>query len=164
MTETWLSVTEAARVLGEHRQQLQRMLSSGRIPRRLISPGKPPRLRLEGLAEAVRGAKRRRIDSRPGPPMEPQPLPTAAQVADQQLARLERELAEWRAREAEWVAGYGPFRDWATADFTMELWDALGDGPLEIGDVMTTARQLLLKRLQDLDAIDVQARVRRWRP
>ena len=80
MSETWLNVTDAAKAIGEHRQQLYRMLRSGRIPDRLVRNTQPPMLRLEGLAEAVKGGKRHRIDSRPGPPLEPQPPPDPVMV------------------------------------------------------------------------------------
>lgn len=158
MSETWLSVSAAARAIGEHRQQLQRLMQAGKIPRRLISNSKPAQLRLEGLAEAVAGAKRHRIDSRPAPPLEPEPLPPDAPTqAEREVTRLQAQLAAVQAREAAWIAHYSAFRTWASEESSFALLHALPD-PAPIGDVMVYTRETLLEKLKPLDAAELASR------
>ena len=59
----WVTVSAAARYLGEHRQQLQRMIRIGTFPRRYLdTSGAHPRILIaEGLARAVSGSKRIRF-------------------------------------------------------------------------------------------------------
>ena len=60
----WVSVAFAARAIGEHRQQLQRMIANGTFPRRYVDlTGAHPRILLaDGLERAVKGCKRFRYD------------------------------------------------------------------------------------------------------
>ena len=59
----WVSISEAARQLGEHRQQLQRMIRNGTFPHtHLDRTG--PRVKIlmtDDLARKVAGCKRLRI-------------------------------------------------------------------------------------------------------
>lgn len=156
--ETWLNLSDAARAIGEHRQQLQRMLKAGKIPRRLVRDTSPPMLRLEGLAEAVAGGKRRRIDSRPAPPLEPVPLPPDAPT----MAQIEQERTQARLqaaliREQAWIRDYASFRKWASEQSWMELHKELGDHPT-IGDVMVWVRETLLQKLKALDSCELESR------
>lgn len=157
-TQTWLNLTDAARAIGEHRQQLQRMLRAGKIPKRLIQDTSPPMLRLEGLAEAVAGAKRRRIDSRPAPPLEPEPLPPAGPtLAEIQEHRTHERLAAALNREQRWIGEYADFRTWASEQSWLELHKALGDTPT-VGDVMVWVRETLLQKLKPLDSCELESR------
>jgi hypothetical protein len=155
--ETWLNVSEAARAIGEHRQQLHRMMKSGRIPRRLIRDTSPPQLRLEGLAAAVAGGKRRRIDSRPAPPLEPQPRPDPVTAAELQLARVTGQAEAVRQREAHWIKSYAEFRQWFSEDYALELLRDLPD-PCPIGEIMVKVRTTVLQRLEALDRCELQSR------
>lgn len=59
----WVSISEAARAIGEHRQQLQRMIANGTFPHRhLDRTGPRTRILLtDDLARKVQGSKRLRI-------------------------------------------------------------------------------------------------------
>ena len=155
--ETWLSVTAAAEAIGEHRQQLHRMLKAGKIPRRLVRDTSPPQLRLEGLAEAVQAGKRRRIDSRPTAPLEPKPPPDKVTAAQQQLAQADRQLQAAREREAQWVTDYATFRTWFSEGYPLELLRDLPD-PAPIGEVMVKLRETVLARLAALDRCEMASR------
>ena len=54
-----MSVALAARAIGEHRQQLQRMIKAGTFPRSYLdTSGAHPRILLaDGLERAVKGSK-----------------------------------------------------------------------------------------------------------
>jgi hypothetical protein len=140
------------------------MIADGRIPRRLVSqgaPGTPPRLRLEGLAEAIQGSKRWRCDSRPGPAREPQPLPAPPGEADRlalqgRIAELQGQLSAALARERAWVAAYEPFRGWAR-----EVGGAVlqaGCDPADGSSLLSQLQPLLLAELRALDAADHRSR------
>lgn len=156
-TETWLNLSDAARAIGEHRQQLQRMLKAGKIPRRLVRDTSPPMLRLEGLAEAVAGAKRRRIDSMPAPPLEPQPPPDPVTMAEIEQQRTQARLQAALQREQAWIRDYAGFRKWASEQSWLELHKELGDHPT-IGDVMVWVRETLLQKLKALDSCELESR------
>lgn len=155
--ETWLNVSDAARAIGEHRQQLHRMLKAGRIPKRLIRDTSPPMLRLEGLAEAVQQGKRRRIDSRPTAPLEPKPPPDPVTQAQRELAQTELRLQAVQGREAQWVERYATFRKWLAEDYVFELLHNLPD-PAPVGDVMVRCRETILARLAPLDSCETASR------
>jgi hypothetical protein len=59
----WVNISEAARELGEHRQQIQRMIRIGTFPHtHLDLTGRHPRILLtDDLARKVAGSKRLRI-------------------------------------------------------------------------------------------------------
>jgi hypothetical protein len=157
MAETWLTVAAAARAIGEHRNQVARMLKAGKIPRRLIGPGSPPKLRLEGLAQAVAGGKRHRIDSRPGTPLPPEPPPDPATQAQQQLTRVAAQVEQVVTREGDWLDCYGTFRQWVSADMPLDLLRDLPD-PVPVGDVLVRARGLMLAKLGELDRCEINSR------
>ena len=157
-TQTWLNLTDAARAIGEHRQQLQRMLRAGKIPKRLIRDTSPPMLRLEGLAEAVAGAKRRRIDSKPAPPLEPVPLPPAGPtLAEIQEHRTHERLAAALNREQAWITHYSEFHRWVIEDAAHDLHREFRDLE-QIGAVMTWLRGELVRRIKPLDACELESR------
>lgn len=165
-----VSISEAARVAGCHRQQLQRMIRDGRLgpPRLSQSVTGQPLLETDGLAEFLRGTIRLRIDSprlqRRRAPEAAAPAavaPPVAPAAEREALQLRHRLAEVEDREAQWIAAYGPVRSWVADGFTMQLWRALGDEELEIGQVLTEARRLVLQQLAELDQVDISSRAAR---
>lgn len=90
-----------------------------------------------------------------------------------EIQQLERKLAAIKERESAWIVSYRGFRDWAAnsyseaerikrggwpgKDLGRALWDELGEQPL-IGDVMVTARQMVLDHLKFLDQCDLASR------
>ena len=158
MSETWLNLSDAARAIGEHRQQLQRMLKAGKIPKRLIRDTSPPMLRLEGLAEAVQGGKRRRVDSRPTAPLKPVPLPPDPLTpAEHRLTQLQTQLAKIQAREQAWIRDYATFHKWVVEDAALDLHRQFRDLD-QIGSVMVWVRETLLAKLKPLDSCELDSR------
>lgn len=65
MSDGWVTIAEAARSIGRHRQQLAKLVADERLPKGFVDrSGGRTRVRLDGLAAAVSDAVRPRADSR----------------------------------------------------------------------------------------------------
>ena len=102
----------------------------------------------------------------PPPPVNPQmaslfawaaPAPAAAAEPAQQEIQAPPEIGAVLARELDWITQYAAFREWITDGITLELLRNLPD-PAPVGEVMVLCRQLLLGRLQQLDAVERHSR------
>ena len=86
---------------------------------------------------------------------------TPAPAAD--LARLHHQLERVKAREQRWVTSYKKFREWFAGwvpvdNFQGELWRKLGADTPGVIDVSVEAREMVIKRLNELDECDLASR------